>query len=460
MPVQLPAPLRVGLIEPNDAAAAFAKRGLLLPSFRWQEVWEAEHARAFTVAGVMRLDILELFRAELDKAVATGSSLEAFRKTMMPALVAKGFWGDVEITNPVTGELRTTRFNARRLRTIFDVNMRQSFAAGRWARIEQTKERLPFVTYRTMRDERVRASHADWDGTTLPVDHEFWDTHYPPCGWSCRCTAFAVDERGIAKLKAAGVTVKRGPPPKRLVPWVNNASGRLEYTPEGIDPGFAYNPGKVRDAGLFDVAAAKAARAPAEEASAVVWQAALEHPTLVAEKAKAFDGWVREVVRSENARREAVRLQQRGAALQAPPNELRFVGVIHPWVVRALRERNLPLQSAVIATTRDDVIHMFVDKVADQVVPLEILVRLPLLLQQPTAVLLDTTRDKQDVLYVFDVQQSDGRRMKLVLLLNRSRFEGRRSTRKIITANMVRTVALLEPRTFLNTGYELLWGSL
>jgi hypothetical protein len=52
-------------------------------------------------------------------------------------------------------------------------------------------------------------------------------------------------------------------------------------------------------------------------------------------------------------------------------------------------------------TTRNDVIHMFVDKVADQVVPLDILVRLPLLSQQTTAVVLDTTRGQRDVLCVF-----------------------------------------------------------
>lgn len=46
-------------------------------------------------------------------------------------------------------------------------------------------------TYVTVGDDRVRETHAELDGTTLPKEHPFWHEHYPPWSWSCRCSAIA-----------------------------------------------------------------------------------------------------------------------------------------------------------------------------------------------------------------------------------------------------------------------------
>lgn len=246
MPVTAPATFSLGAIAPQDAMAVFAARGLLRPSFRWQDVWQEEHARAFAVAGVMRLDVLEIIRSQVQDAGDNGTDLNAFRNQVRAQLQAKGFWGDVEVTDPATGEVRTTRFDNRRLALIYDVNLRQSHAAGRWARIQ--RGRMPYVVYRTMRDERVRASHRPWDNVVLPKDHSWWDTHFPPCGWRCRCTAFATDEAGVAKLRNSAPKdspVKTEAPPTQYVEYTNTTTGQTERVPRGIDPGFAYNPGKA-----------------------------------------------------------------------------------------------------------------------------------------------------------------------------------------------------------------------
>lgn len=253
MSVPIPAGLVLGVVEPRDAIAAFLRRALLQPSFRWQDVWQDEHARSFAVAGIAELDVLQAFRDEVDLAVSEGRSLDAFRARMRSRLVESGWWGDVEITDPAgVEEPRVVSFNDARLRTIFDVNLRQSHAAGRWARIQRTRQRLPLILYRTMGDERVRASHAAWDGLALPVGHPFWKTHYPPNGWRCRCTAFAVDERDLDRRRAAGHTIRTEAPALEELPFVNRRTGEVVQVPRGIDPGFAYNPGIAaeRDAAL------------------------------------------------------------------------------------------------------------------------------------------------------------------------------------------------------------------
>jgi SPP1 gp7 family putative phage head morphogenesis protein len=276
MPTPLPAgfKLTVGQAEPKDAFDAFAARGLLQPSFRWQDVFQQEHASAFAVAGVAQRDILQLFRDELDLSLREGRSAADFAKRIKPALAAKGWWGDIEVTDEATGESRITRFDERRLQLIYDVNLRQSHAAGRWARIERNKRRQPFVMYRTMRDERVRASHRAWDSLVLPVDDPFWQQHYPPNGWRCRCTAFALSERDIAERIAAGEPIRREAPPEPPpIDYVNPRSGDIVKVPPGVDPGFAYNPGQARAQHLADLQRTALDSAAPDLAAALVREA-------------------------------------------------------------------------------------------------------------------------------------------------------------------------------------------
>lgn len=58
-------------------------------------------------------------------------------------------------------------------------------AAATWQ--DYTSNGIEMLTYVTAGDGRVREEHAILEGVTYPVDHEFWDTYYPPNDWGCRC---------------------------------------------------------------------------------------------------------------------------------------------------------------------------------------------------------------------------------------------------------------------------------
>ncbi|WCT72064.1 phage minor head protein [Sphingomonas naphthae] len=231
------------IVSPVEALRFFRAKGLA-GSFAWQDVWNGEHARAFTVAKVMSRDLLEDIRAALDEAIAGGQTLETFRANLRPTLEAKGWWGRKPMRDPETGELKNVQLGSpRRLKTIFEVNMRSAYAAGRWERIERNKKAFPYLRYmHSLKMENARPQHVAWHGTIRPVDDDWWDTHYGPCGWGCACTAQPVNQR-VMERRGWAITEQPVAFPKRQ--YVNPRTGEVSAIEQGISPGFNFNIGKA-----------------------------------------------------------------------------------------------------------------------------------------------------------------------------------------------------------------------
>jgi len=270
METRIPPTLQFGVITPEDAVRVFRQRNLLSPTYNWQELWQDAHARAFTVSRLARLDLLAAVRNAVDDAIDNGASLREFQARLRPLLADAGWWGTREVIDPRTGEVLRTTFGPTRLQLIYETNLRQSFAAGRWQRVQRNKSVLHYLRYRTARDERVRPAHAAWEGVTLPVDHPWWQTHYPPCGWRCRCRAYAVSAAAIDRARARGERVITTAPADGSYQVRNTATGEVLTVPAGVDPGFGYNAGIAAGAALQDARAAALARAPADLAAAHV----------------------------------------------------------------------------------------------------------------------------------------------------------------------------------------------
>lgn len=229
-------------LPPAEAVRFFQSKGYRV-GFAWADVWQEEHARAFTVAKALRRDLLEDIRAEVDRALGEGTTLREFRQRLTPVLQEKGWWGRQRMTDPLTGESRIVQLGSpRRLKIIFDTNLRMAAAAGRWERIERVKERRPYLRYSAVLDERTRAEHRAWHGTVLAADDAWWNTHYPPNGWNCRCTVQQLSERDLERF---GFAVAGAAPASPTRAWRNPRTGAIARVPEGIDPGFAYNVGKA-----------------------------------------------------------------------------------------------------------------------------------------------------------------------------------------------------------------------
>lgn len=254
---------------PRDALDWFRAKGLK-PSFDWADVWREEHAVAFTVAKMLHLDLLADVRAAVDRALAEGMTFRDFQKRLTPLLQEKGWWGIKEMTDPLTGEIRQVQLGSpRRLRVIYDTNLRTARAAGQWARIRRTRDSHPYLLYTVGPSREHRPEHLSWHGTLLPADDDFWTRAFPPSGWGCRCRVRQVSRHEYERLKDSGVPappsaaqsptgrrtlatvpVKTAAPPMPMVEWTNKRTGEVQLVPKGIDPGWDYNPGEGRLAHL------------------------------------------------------------------------------------------------------------------------------------------------------------------------------------------------------------------
>lgn len=112
----------------KEAVAAFRLRlGNLVPTAKWDDLWQEQHDRAFMVAGATKADLLADLAAAVDKAISRGTSLEEFRADFRRIVEERGWHG-------WTGE-DSEAGKAWRTRVIYRTNMRTSYAAGRMAQL-------------------------------------------------------------------------------------------------------------------------------------------------------------------------------------------------------------------------------------------------------------------------------------------------------------------------------------
>lgn len=81
-------------------------------------------------------------------------------------------------------------YNVQYLRTEYEQALAGAQMASKWADFAEGS----LLRYDTAGDDHVRQEHAVYDGIVRPKNDPFWDTHYPPCDWGCRCNATEVDD--------------------------------------------------------------------------------------------------------------------------------------------------------------------------------------------------------------------------------------------------------------------------
>ncbi|MCR9657278.1 phage minor head protein [Vibrio parahaemolyticus] len=240
-------------------------------TFDWEEMLEQEHDFNFTVAKMTELDMLTDTQLLVTQAITEGMTYQQFASLLKPMLIKKGWWGKQVMVDPWSDEEREVQLGSdKRIRTIYETNMRTARAYGQYQRTLRTSQTLPYYVYELGPSRVHRKEHLKWAGLMLPVDDPFWETHYPPNGWGCKCRLRQVSQWEYERLQRDGLTervqeldesgmptgrfttetvaVKTTAPPIDMQQYVNKRTGEVSFVPEGIDPGWAYHPKYRRQA--------------------------------------------------------------------------------------------------------------------------------------------------------------------------------------------------------------------
>lgn len=410
-------------LPPEKAIEYFKSKGYAF-TWNWHEMLNEAHARAFTVAKAMRLDILKDIRDMVLKGLEEGITLRDFQKELEPKLKAKGWWGKVMGEDGKVVQLGSPR----RLRTIYQTNIHTAYNAARYKAFMENADDRPYWQWIAIMDAATRPTHAALHGKVFRYDDPFWNSFYPGFEWGCRCQVRAYDHED---LRGKGLPVENSggslSTEQRLV---SKDSGQLSPVTVYKDPvtgqkvttgvGWNYNPGA---AWQLDVHAYEKALQLPEEI----------RQEFIAEMARAkihqemFPSWVDGML---------AKGKPKGFAITA--------GWMDGDIIQALQGKGIHPLTPVVTIDDKQIIHMTLAKAKEIALSMEEIKSIPGYLSNPEAVLWD--KRKQNILYVVS-SSTDDKKNKIVVEINYDR-KGIGKTNLIVTSGKVPLVMLRDRNVY------------
>lgn len=292
-------------LAPRDAIAYFEAKGYAI-SWNWWNTYQEANATGFTVAKVVRSDVLESIRQGMQRALADGKTGRWFAQNLEPYLKLAGWWGKQIVVAPDGGAEVVQLGSPRRLDTIYRTNIQTAYNVGRYKKQMEMSDARPYWQYTAVMDTRTRPTHAALHGKTFPFDDPIWQTIYPPNGFNCRCRVRALSEADLDRyglevdssaghlteeIADAGVDKRTGEIIRKPVTVWRGMDRLGNDAVFRTDAGWNYNPGAAsygRDAELMRKLTL--VQDPAVRTQAVQ---ALNNSQL---RRSVFDGWVDDVL--------------------------------------------------------------------------------------------------------------------------------------------------------------------
>lgn len=167
-----------------------------------------------------QVEMSEAMRKRLERSNYVFSGLKTFHELneAFPSLLDEN--GNRKTFERFLNDVRKIdeTYNSNYLRAEFNFVQASAEMAAKWERFMQDGDRY-YLQYRTAGDAKVRPTHAEMAGITLPASDPFWAEFYPPNGWGCRCSVVQVrkskypptdHEEAMARGKSALEVDKKG----------------------------------------------------------------------------------------------------------------------------------------------------------------------------------------------------------------------------------------------------------
>ncbi len=395
---------------PSEEAIRYLLSKTNITTAHWDDLRGEIHAKAFTVAGATKLALVQDLRVAAQAALEKGESIGQFRQRFDQIVMEHG-WA-------YKGQ------RGWRTRVIYDTNLRAAHMAGKWEQFQKTKATRPYLQYITAGDGHVRDEHARWDGIVLHMDDPWWQTHYPPNDYGCRCTVVAWSKRDLER-KGLGISDR---PALNPTERINTRTGEVYGdVPEGIGVGWDYNVGQAWLAPEDTLGKLLVAQPPqiAQQTDALIKASS-------SKLQDAFKGWLDKTLLRDHTARQAM-----------------VVGYLFNAAVQALRSINKPPITASILLDQNQLRHLTRDAKTGEL-PAEVVANIPQLLGNPEAIMLELATG--DLVYLLDAQASAaGYRIFLKVAFERT--EGQFS---LVSSGGAIPVEALRNQEM----YRLLWGDL
>lgn len=140
-----------------------------------------------------QVEMSEAMRKRLERSNYIFSGLKTFHELneAFPSLLDEN--GNRKTFERFLNDVRKIdeTYNSNYLRAEFNFVQASAEMAAKWERFMQDGDRY-YLQYRTAGDAKVRPTHAEMAGITLPASDPFWEEFYPPNGWGCRCSVVQV----------------------------------------------------------------------------------------------------------------------------------------------------------------------------------------------------------------------------------------------------------------------------
>ena len=140
-----------------------------------------------------QVEMSEAMRKRLERSNYVFSGLKTFHELneAFPSLLDEN--GNRKTFERFLNDVRKIdeTYNSNYLRAEFTFVQASAEMAAKWERFMQDGDRY-YLQYRTAGDAKVRPTHAEMAGITLPASDPFWEDFYPPNGWGCRCSVVQV----------------------------------------------------------------------------------------------------------------------------------------------------------------------------------------------------------------------------------------------------------------------------